>query len=97
MKSSIILLFLFVSFNSVSQTFIGNVKRGPILIAELSFKNSETDSVHLYKLKYLDSSTEIIKSVEFKATNNKVDAFYNILINLLQEKMGPMLTMNLKM
>lgn len=88
MKSMIIILFLLVSLDTVSQTLVGNVKRGPILIAELSVKNSETDSVHLYKLKYLDSSTDIIKSIEFKATVNKVDAFYNVLINLLQEKNG---------
>mgnify|MGYP003352140678 CR=1 FL=1 len=56
---TIIFFSLLLSQLSMSQSIVGNVKRGPFLIAELSVKINDTSS--LYKLKYLDAKSEVLK------------------------------------
>jgi len=69
MKSILLFLTFFFFWNfSFSQNVIGNVKRGFILIAELTSK--EADSSNAYKLKFLDASSNILKSIEFNIEFN---------------------------
>lgn len=85
-KSLFVLLFLFVSSSVFSQTIIGNVKRGPMLIAELSVSNS--DSLEVYKLRYLDASSTILKSTSFKANHEKLDELYLFFANMITQSNG---------
>jgi hypothetical protein len=75
-----------LSTTLMAQNAVGNVKRGPYLIAELSFKS--IDTVNTYKLKYLDASTSILKSIEFNANQQFIDELYNIFTKMLVEKNG---------
>jgi len=87
MKSILLFLTFFFFWNfSFSQNVIGNVKRGFILIAELTSK--EADSSNAYKLKFLDASSNILKSIEFNATTKELDDLYESLIKQLPEKNG---------
>lgn len=85
-KSLFVLLFLVVSSTVFSQTIIGNVKRGPMLIAELSVSNS--DSLEVYKLRYLDASSSILKSTSFKANHEKLDELYLFFANMITQSNG---------
>jgi hypothetical protein len=87
MKSLLLFVTLFFFFKvSFSQNVIGNVKRGFILIAELTSK--EADSSNAYKLRFLDASSNILKSIEFNATTKELDDLYESLIKQLPEKNG---------
>lgn len=79
-------MFLVVSSTVFSQTIIGNVKRGPMLIAELSVSNS--DSLEVYKLRYLDASSSILKSTSFKANHEKLDELYLFFANMITQSNG---------
>ena len=70
----------------MAQNTIGSVKRGPYLIAELSSRKTDTASV--YKLKYLDASTNILKSIEFNANQQFIDELSNTFTKMLAEKNG---------
>ena len=59
-KITLILSVLLLSSTLMAQTAVGNVKRGPYLIAELSFKS--VDTTNTYKLRYLDAKSDILKS-----------------------------------
>lgn len=65
---------------------VGNVKRGPYLIAELSVLNNET--ANQYKLRYLDASTQLLKSIEFVSTQSQLDELYLFFTKMLSEKNG---------
>ena len=77
---------LFLTISSYSQSIVGNVKRGPYLIAELSYVNDDT--TNQYKLKYLDASTQILKSIEFHANKNQLEELYTFLTKMISEKNG---------
>lgn len=87
-------LILFLTFTLlltttlVAQDILGNVKRGPYLIAELSYKSFDTAST--YKLKYLDanSNSGILKSIDFNANQQFIDEVYNFFTKMLSEKNG---------
>lgn len=79
-------MFLVVSSTVFSQTIIGNVKRGPMLIAELSVSNS--DSLEVYKLRYLDASSSILKSTSFKANHEKLNELYLFFANMITQSNG---------
>ncbi len=83
-----LLVFLFLGFSSslFAQTIIGNVKRGPMLIAELSVSNS--DSLEVFKLRYLDASSTILKSTSFKANQGKLDELYLFFVNMITQSNG---------
>jgi hypothetical protein len=84
----ILFILLFLCFNSTifAQTIIGNVKRGPYLIAELSV--SKTDSSEVFKLRYLDSTTEILKSTLFKVNQDKIEELYLFFSNMIPQNNG---------
>ncbi len=82
----LILLAVLISNIAMSQSIVGNVKRGPFLIAELSVKISDTSN--LYKLKYLDAKSEILKSIEFNMNQIQIDSLYSTFYNMLSEKNG---------
>ena len=77
---------LFIYQTSISQNVLGNVKRGPFLIAELSFKS--IDTTNTYKLRYLDAKLEILKSIDFNANQKFIDELYNFFTKMLSEKNG---------
>jgi hypothetical protein len=84
----ILLVFLFLGFSSslFAQTIIGNVKRGYMLIAELSV--SKSDSSDVFKLRYLDSSSEILKTTSFNANQEKIDELYQFFSNMITQNNG---------
>lgn len=82
----LILVILFTAFSSFCQNVIGKVTRGPYLIAELSVMNNETTDQ--YKLRYLDASTQVLKSIEFVSNQAKIDDLYLFCIKILSEKNG---------
>ena len=84
----LILLFCVILFSTtlMAQNVVGNVKRGPYLIAELSFKS--VDTTNTYKLRYLDAKFDILKSIEFNANQQFIDEIYNFLTKMLTEKNG---------
>ena len=71
---------------SFAQEDIGSVKRGYVLIAQLTVKKE--DSSNVYKLRFLDASTETLKSIDFKYTETQLDELYIFLNNMLTEKNG---------
>ena len=77
---------LFIYQTSISQNVLGNVKRGPFLIAELSFKS--IDTTNTYKLRYLDAKLEILKSIDFNENQKFIDELYNFFTKMLSEKNG---------
>lgn len=78
--------FFFFSITTYSQNIVGNVKRGPYLIAELSFKS--VDTTNTYKIRYLDASSQILKSIEFVTNINQLDELYTFISKMLSEKNG---------
>lgn len=84
----ILLLLCVILFSTflVAQNVIGNVKRGPYLIAELSVINGDTSN--LYKLRFLDVRKEILKSIEFNSNQSKIDELYLFFTKILSEKNG---------
>ena len=78
--------FLLLSTNLIAQDNIGNVKRGNVLIAELSVKKGDT--INIYKLKFLDASKDILKSIEFDYTEKQLKELYLFLKGMLSEKNG---------
>lgn len=84
----ILLLLLFLGFSSsiFAQTVIGNVKRGPNLIAELSV--NKTDSLEVFKLRYLDASSLVLKSSMFKVNQDKIDELYLFFSNIITQSNG---------
>lgn len=87
MKRLLLILFvLFFASTVIAQDIVGNVKRGPYLIAELSFKS--VDTTKTYKLRYLDAKFDILKSIEFDANQQFIDELYNFFIKMLTEKNG---------
>lgn len=85
-KITLILCTLLLSTTLMAQTAVGNVKRGPYLIAELSFKS--VDTTNTYKLRYLDAKSDILKSIEFIANQNLIDEIYTFFTKMLIEKNG---------
>ena len=85
-KITLILSVLLLSSTLMAQTAVGNVKRGPYLIAELSFKS--IDTTNTYKLRYLDAKSDILKSIEFIANQNLIDEIYIFFNKMLVEKNG---------
>jgi len=85
-KVALAVCVLLLSTNLMAQNAIGNVKRGYFLIAELSSKN--VDTTNIFKLKYLDANTEILKSIEFGANQQFIDELYNTFTKMLVEKNG---------
>ena len=85
-KITLILCALLLSTTLMAQTAVGNVKRGPYLIAELSFKS--VDTTNTYKLRYLDAKSDILKSIEFIANQNLIDEIYTFFTKMLIEKNG---------
>lgn len=72
---------------------LGKVKRGPILIADLSFERTESDA-NLYTLRFLDANTsyrntglktEVMESIKFSATNAEIDDLYNFLKKMIDQ------------
>ena len=87
MKTLLLAFFIMcLSTTLVAQNVLGNVKRGPYLIAELSFKT--IDTTNIYKLKYLDAKSDILKSIEFNANQNLIDELYLFFTKMLAEKNG---------
>jgi hypothetical protein len=84
----ILLVFLFLGFSSslFAQSVIGNVKRGFLLIAELSV--SKEDSVEVFKLRYLDASTTILKSTALRVNQGKIDELYHFFANMITQSNG---------
>jgi hypothetical protein len=85
-KIFLLLCVIFFSKFLVAQNVVGNVKRGPYLIAELSFKS--VDTTNTYKLRYLDAKLDVLKSIEFDANQQFVDELYNFFTKMLAEKNG---------
>jgi hypothetical protein len=85
-KLILVICVSLLSTTLMAQNAVGNVKRGPYLIAELSSKN--VDTTNIYKLKYLDAGTSILKSIEFNANQQFIDELYNIFTKMLVEKNG---------
>jgi hypothetical protein len=85
-KILFILLFLCFNSNIFAQTIIGNVKRGPYLIAELSV--SKSDSSEIFKLRYLDSATDMLKSTLFKVNQDKIEELYLFFSNMISQNNG---------
>lgn len=81
-----LILLLNVSSSIFAQNVIGNVKRGPYLIAELSV--NKIDSSEVFKLRYLDSTSEILKSTSFKADQFKIDELYQFFSKMVSENNG---------
>ena len=86
MKKLLIIPLLLVCYMSIGQNIVGNVKRGPYLIAELSFKS--VDTTNTYKLRYLDAKFDILKSIEFDANLQFIDEIYKFFTKMLAEKNG---------
>ena len=86
MKKILLLFVLFYTTNLMAQTAVGNVKRGPYLIAELTVINGDTSN--LYKLRFLDVRKEILKSIEFNSNQSKIEELYLFFIKMLSEKNG---------
>ena len=82
----LVLFFLFFSSTLMAQNVVGNVKRGPYLIAELTVINGDTSN--LYKLRFLDVRKEILKSIEFNSKQNQIDELYLFFTKMLSEKNG---------
>ena len=70
----------------MAQNVVGNVKRGPYLIAELTVINGDTSN--LYKLRFLDVRKEILKSIEFNSKQSQIDELYLFFTKMLSEKNG---------
>jgi len=85
-KLILIICVSLLSTTLIAQNAIGSVKRGPILIAELSSKKVDTTSI--YKLRYADASTGILKSIEFNANQQFIDELYSTFTRMLVEKNG---------
>jgi hypothetical protein len=87
MKRVLLVLFvLFFSSTLMAQNVVGNVKRGPYLIAELTVINGDTSN--LYKLRFLDVRKEILKSIEFNSKQSQIDELYLFFTKMLSEKNG---------
>jgi hypothetical protein len=87
MKRVLLVLFvLFFSSTLMAQNVVGNVKRGPYLIAELTVMNGDTSNQ--YKLRFLDVRKEILKSIEFNSNQSKIDELYLFFTKMLSEKNG---------
>lgn len=56
------------------------------MIAELSV--SKTDSFEVFKLRYLDSTTEILKSTLFKVNQDKIEELYLFFSNMIPQNNG---------
>jgi hypothetical protein len=82
----LVLSFLFFSSTLMAQNVVGNVKRGPYLIAELTVINGDTSN--LYKLRFLDVRKEILKSIEFNSKQSQIDELYLFFTKMLSEKNG---------
>lgn len=82
----LLICVIFFSTYLGAQNIVGNVKRGPYLIAELSFKS--VDTTNTYKLRYLDASSQILKSIEFVTNINQLDKLYTFISKMLSEKNG---------
>jgi|LakMenEpi03Aug12_release.lakeMendotaPanAssembly.Ray.scaffolds.fasta_scaffold850358_2 hypothetical protein len=85
-KITLLLCVFLISTTLLAQNIVGNVKRGPYLIAELSFKSVDTTTT--YKLRYLDSKFDILKSIEFDVNEKFIDELYNFFTKILNEKNG---------
>lgn len=86
-KKILLFILLFgISPLIYSQTIIGNAKRGPILIAELSL--NKKDSSDVYKLRYLDATTSILKSLELNVSQNKIEELYTFFSKMVLEANG---------
>ena len=85
-KLALAVCVLLLSTNLMAQNVVGNVKRWPYLIAELSSKN--VDTTNIFKLKYLDANTDILKSIEFGVNQQFIDELYNTFTKMLVEKNG---------
>ena len=87
MKKLILLLcVILLSTTLIAQNVVGNVKRGPYLIAELTVINGDTSN--LYKLRFLDVRKEILKSIEFNSKQSQIDELYLFFTKMLSEKNG---------
>lgn len=86
MKKLLLLFVLFFTTNLMAQNVVGNVKRGPYLIAELTVINGDTSN--LYKLRFLDVRKEILKSIEFNSNQSKIEELYLFFTKMLSEKNG---------
>jgi len=86
MKKLLLLFVLFFTTNLMAQNVVGNVKRGPYLIAELTVINGDTSN--LYKLRFLDVRKEILKSIEFNSKQSQIDELYLFFTKMLSEKNG---------
>ena len=87
MKRILLVVFvLFFSSTLMAQNVVGNVKRGPYLIAELTVINGDTSN--LYKLRFLDVRKEILKSIEFNSKQSQIDELYLFFTKMLSEKNG---------
>ena len=85
-KLTLLLCVILLSTTLIAQNVVGNVKRGPYLIAELSFKS--VDTTNTYKLRYLDAKFDVLKSIEFDANQQFIDEVYNFFTKMLIEKNG---------
>jgi hypothetical protein len=78
---------LLISVGSVNaQNVVGKVKRGPILIAELSYADG-ADSTQ-FKLRYLDSFSGILKSIQFSSKDIQLESLHASLSGLLSKENG---------
>ena len=78
--------FLLFSTSLIAQDNIGSVKRGSMLIADLSVKKGDTTNI--YKLRFLDATSDILKSIEFNYTEKQLKELYLLLKGMLSEKNG---------
>lgn len=85
-KITLLICTILLSTTLMAQNVVGNVKRGPYLIAELSFKS--VDTTNTYKLRYLDAKFDVLKSIEFDANQQFIDELYNFLTKMVGEKNG---------
>ncbi len=67
---------------------LGKVKRGYLLIAELSVKKSLDSDSNLYRLRYLDATTGVQKSLTFVSTDSDISKLRLLLLDHITKKNG---------
>jgi hypothetical protein len=85
-KITLLICVILLSTTLIAQNVVGNVKRGPYLIAELSYKS--VDTTNTYKLRFLDAKLDILKSIEFNANQQFIDELFNFFTKMVNENNG---------
>ena len=76
-----------------AKNLVGKVKRGPILIADLSYEDTNSDR-KLYTLRFLDANTsyrntglktEVLESIKFAASDQEINSLHSFLHKMLDQ------------